>query len=160
MRIAQAILIVIFLPEFWSEIIMSKCDDILKKMIQDRKLDEVSTNILMRHLKQNYKCLLIDDKCYLEKDNTFSTERINFDEFDPFATGWHFNADLDPYRWNKRTKPIACINRIARKLFHIQNNSIEKLNTLGFQGDMKGNGLNSDDTKKWAIKYLLEKSNL
>nr|QBK92737.1 MAG: hypothetical protein LCPAC401_03750 [Pithovirus LCPAC401] len=113
----------------------------------------------MRHLKRKYKFLLIDSKCYLEREYLLYTELIDFDDFDPYATGKYFNANVDPYSFSS-SEPIAYINRIARKLFCIQNNNIEELDTLKFQGDMRGNGLNSYDTKTWAIAYLLEKSNL
>ncbi len=140
-------------------LIVSECNDEIKKVIQNRGLNDASTNVLMRHLKRRYKFLLIDSKCYLEKENPFSTELIDFVDFDPYATGKYFDADINPY-WSSGTKPIAYINRLARKLLCIQNNNIEELNELRFISDMNDRGLHRDNSKTLAIAYLLEKSNL
>ena len=138
-------------------LVVSECDDELKKVIQEHKLNDASTNVLMRHLKERYIFLLIDNKCYLEKENPFSTELIDFDDFDPYATGKYFYPDMNPY-WRSETKPIAYINQLARQLLCIQNNNIEELNNLRFLNDMNGDGLHHSNSKTLAIEYLLEKS--
>lgn len=140
---------------------MSDCADILKKIIRNRNLNDISTNVLMKYFKrEKYECLLYNGKCFLKQGN----EYVDCDDFDPFATDDNFYANASLYPWIK-DKPIAYINRVARELFYIQNKITATNNTaIGLQasdfttyktyGDYKG-----EETKIWTVLYLLENIN-